>query len=63
MAVHHEITGKDELPNGSILVRCSCGDEIEMFPKDESGETPRITAHGAVTIESMIEHSNLLPTR
>jgi hypothetical protein len=59
MAVNHEITSKEELSDGSIVVRCSCGDEIELFPQDESRGIPRITSAGAVTIESMIQHSNL----
>jgi hypothetical protein len=59
MAVKHEITAEEALPSGSNLVRCYCGDEIEYFPRDGSGETPRIMAHGAVTIESLVELSNL----
>jgi hypothetical protein len=58
MAVEHEITSKEELPNGWVFIRCSCGDEMEIDP-GTSAETPGIVAHGGVTIESLVEHRNL----
>jgi hypothetical protein len=59
MAVNHEITSKEELADGFLLVRCSCGDEIEVQPRDKSAGTPRVLAAGGVTIESMDLHWNL----
>ncbi len=54
--VDHEITSKEELPDGSLLVRCSCGDEIEVQPRDKSEGTLRILAAGGVTTKSMDLH-------